>query len=115
MEGEKSEYLTHLHVANADGQRPVLLTQGHKSCENPQWAPDGKALAFTPPAPASQRLADPRPRHGGQRLTDVKTGVNSFKWSPDGTQLAYTAPDGPTPEEEKATRRRPMPTWSMNS
>src|SRR5262245_8225712 len=46
-EGEKSEYLTHLHLANADGSDAFQLTQGDKSCDNPQWSPDGESIAFT--------------------------------------------------------------------
>src|ERR1700733_9778517 len=42
LENGKSEYLTHIHVANADGSGTVQLTQGEKSCDDPHWSPDGK-------------------------------------------------------------------------
>src|SRR6516162_967133 len=42
MDGEKSEYLTQIHVANSDGTRAFQLTQGEKSSEAPQWSPDGQ-------------------------------------------------------------------------
>ena len=39
MEGEKSEFLTHIHLAKADGSQSRQLTQGEKSCDDPQWSP----------------------------------------------------------------------------
>src|SRR5262249_15582523 len=41
-----------------------------------------------------------------QQITDVKTGVTSFKWSPDGKWLAFTAMDGPSAAEEKAIKEK---------
>ena len=38
MEGEKSEYRTHIFLAGADGKTDFQLTQGDKSCNNPQWS-----------------------------------------------------------------------------
>src|SRR5438309_10973700 len=46
MEAGKSEYLTHIHMVNADGSGAVQLTRGDKSCDDPQWSPDGKWIAF---------------------------------------------------------------------
>src|SRR5262245_14982413 len=39
MEDDKSEYRTHIHLAGADGSDSVQLTQGEKSCDDPQWSP----------------------------------------------------------------------------
>jgi dipeptidyl aminopeptidase/acylaminoacyl peptidase len=106
-EGEKSEYRTHIHVANADGSDPLRLTAGEKSCENPRWAPDGEQIAFTSSRSGKTNLWLIRVRGGeAEQLTDVKTGVGSFKWSPDGKQIAYLAADGPTPEEEKGGKEK---------
>ena len=46
MEGEKSEWLSHVHVASADGEDAFQLTSGDKSAMSPDWSPDGKWLAF---------------------------------------------------------------------
>ena len=46
MEGEKSEWLSHIHVASADGKETLQLTQGDKSATQPRWSPDGHWIAF---------------------------------------------------------------------
>src|SRR5690349_10261226 len=47
MTAEKSELLTHLWIANADGSEARSFTSGDKSSTNPQWSPDGKTIYFT--------------------------------------------------------------------
>ena len=46
IEDGKSEYRSHIHIANADGSGAIQLTHGDKSCDDPQWFPQGQALAF---------------------------------------------------------------------
>ena len=46
MEGEKSEWLSQIHVAAGDGSWSTQLTRGDKSATSPQWAPDGQSIAF---------------------------------------------------------------------
>jgi dipeptidyl aminopeptidase/acylaminoacyl peptidase len=106
-EGEKSEYLSHLHLANADGSDAFQLTQGEKSCENPQWSPDGESIAFTSSRSGKKNVWLIHVRGGeAQQLTDVKTSVASFKWSPDGKHIAYIAADPKTPDEEKKAKEK---------
>ena len=47
MTAEKSEYVTQIWMANADGSGSFQFTVGEKSSTNPQWSPDGKWVAFT--------------------------------------------------------------------
>src|SRR5437870_458533 len=43
MEGNKSEYLTHIHLFKGrPGLRTSQLTRGEVSSDDPQWSPDGK-------------------------------------------------------------------------
>ncbi len=107
MTGTKSEFLTHLHLANADGGNPMQLTQGDKSCDEPQWSPDGNWIAFLS-ARSGKKNIWIISGQGDQtvQLTDSKTGVSSFKWSPDGLAIAFTALDPPTPDEEKAVKEK---------
>jgi beta-galactosidase len=107
MDGDRSEYRTHIHRANADGSQEAQLTQGDKSCDDPQWSPDGQWIAFVSSRSGKKNLWLINPRGGeAQQLSDVKSGVSSFKWSPDGQWLAFTALDPTTPEEEKAAREK---------
>jgi dipeptidyl aminopeptidase/acylaminoacyl peptidase/imidazolonepropionase-like amidohydrolase len=107
MTGDKSEYLTQIHLVNRDGSEPFQLTQGEHSSEDPQWSPDGNTIAFVSDRSGKKNvwLIDVR---GGEawQLTDVKTSIGSFKWSPDGQSLGYTAADAETPEEVKAEREK---------
>jgi dipeptidyl aminopeptidase/acylaminoacyl peptidase len=107
LEGDKSEYLTHIYLVNADGSKVVPLTRGDKSCDDPQWSPDGRWIAFTSRRSGKRNLWLIRPTGGEARqLTDVKTGVTSFRWSPDSKRLAFTALDAPTAEETRAARQK---------
>lgn len=103
LDAGKSEYLTHIFLANADGSGTVPLTTGDKSSDDPQWSPDGKSIAFVS-ARIGKRNIWVMPHGGGDavRLTDVPTAVTSFKWLPDSNRISCTALDGPTAEEQKA-------------
>jgi dipeptidyl aminopeptidase/acylaminoacyl peptidase len=113
MEGEKSEYLTHVYLASTDGTGQIQLTygapcrNGASSSEDPQWSPDGEWIAFTSARSGKRNVWLIRVCGGEARqLTDVQTSVSSFKWSPDGKQIAFTAIEPPSPQEERAAREK---------
>jgi dipeptidyl aminopeptidase/acylaminoacyl peptidase len=41
-----------------------------------------------------------------EQITNVKSGISSFKWSPDGSRLAYLMKDPETKEEEKMKKEK---------
>ena len=107
MDDGKSEYLTHIYVTNEDGSNTIQLTDGGKSCDDPQWSADGQWIAFASKKPAKRNLwLISSTGKDAVQLTDVKTGVTSFKWSPESKQIAFTAMDGPSPAAEKAKKEK---------
>jgi len=107
LEDGKSEYLTHIHIANTDGTGAEQLTKGAKSCDDPQWSPDGNWIAFGSTRAGKRNLWLLSPRGGEPiQLTSLGTAVTSFKWSPDSKLIAFTSTDGLTPDEEKAKKEK---------
>jgi dipeptidyl aminopeptidase/acylaminoacyl peptidase len=110
LDDGKSEYASHLWVADAPGgggggkgggggsDGGKQLTDG----DDPHWSPDGKWIAFGSTR-AGKRNLWLVPASGGEpvQLTHLKAAVTSFKWAPDSKSIAFTATDGPTPDEEK--------------
>jgi dipeptidyl aminopeptidase/acylaminoacyl peptidase len=113
MDGEKSEWLSHVHLSRSDGSGSYPLTQGDKSATAPAWSPDGKWIAFI----SSRGAKDPKEAKanvwrirvdGGEAeaITDEKGGVGAFAWSPDGKSIAFVMTDPKTPDEEKADKEK---------
>ena len=107
MEEEKSEMLTHLFLARADGSRRFQLTQGDKSCTSPSFSPDSQFVYFL-----SERSAEEGKRNiwrirmdGGEaeRLTDWQGSLGVYKVSPNGKWVAFT---GREKDEEKEQAKK---------
>lgn len=109
MEGEKSEFLTHIWVASVDGSTNIQFTQGDKSCTNPKFSPDGKYLGFT-----SGRGSEGKSQvwiirlAGGEaeQVTKSKSGIEQFAWAPDGRRIAFIQRDSDTALEEKNKKEK---------
>ncbi len=107
MEGEKSEFLTHIRIVSSDGKMNYQFTQGEKSCTRPSFSPDGKYLAFTSARGSESKNQVWISRFTGgdpEKLTSAESGVNAYKWSPDNKRIAYTM-NNPDTEEEKKNKK----------
>ena len=80
MEGEKSEFLTHIWVASADGSSNHQFTFGDKSCTNPQFSPDSKWLSFTSARKEDKSQLYLMSMLGGeaQQITKEKNSVTGY-------------------------------------
>jgi dipeptidyl aminopeptidase/acylaminoacyl peptidase len=100
---DRSEYVSQVWVATADGRESYQLTFADKSSTNPKWSPDGKWVAFTSTRKENRNNLYLLRADGGEAepLTDLKGSIADFDWSPDGRWLAYTMADAKSEEEEK--------------
>ncbi len=111
MDGEKSEFLTHIWLVSDDGKTNYQFTFGDKSCTNPDFSPDGKYLSFT----SSRGGVDAKSQvwtmrlSGGEaeQLTKAKSGANNYAWSPNSKWITYTStdPEGEKEEKDKKEKR----------
>lgn len=107
MSDTASEFVTHIHLATTEGRESRQLTQGDASCDDPQWSPDGRWIAFLSSRSGKKNLWLISPDGGeAQPLTDIPMDISSFKWSPDGRSLAFTALDAAGDEEEAARKAK---------
>jgi dipeptidyl aminopeptidase/acylaminoacyl peptidase len=111
LEGEKSEYLSHIWLVGADGSDPRQFTRGEISASSPAFSPDGRWLAFSSRrGEKSQVWAIPLDGGEAQQVTDADNGAGAFAWSPDGTRVAYLMTDPETEDEalRKKEKRDPI-------
>jgi dipeptidyl aminopeptidase/acylaminoacyl peptidase len=90
---KQDSYVSHIWLAEIATGRSFQLTQGEKSCSNPDWSPDGRWLAFTSARTGDKSqifVIDPA---GGEalRLTNAETSVGGYAWSADGRSIAFLA------------------------
>ena len=107
MEEEKSEQITHIFLARADGSGSIQLTQGDKSCNAPLFSPDGRFVYFKSDRTGKTNLFR-MPVDGGEaeRLTDWKGSVGTYAISPDGKWIAFAAHKESEDEEKEKKQKR---------
>ena len=114
MDGEKSEWISQIWVADADGRNAVQLTRGDKSSTVPAWSPDSRWIAFVSARSADKDAKDAKANlwririDGGEaeRLTEEKGGAATPRWSPDGRRIALLLTDARSDDEEKADKEK---------
>ena len=105
LETEKSEQLSHLWMAPADGSRRVQLTRGDKSASQPQWSADSKRLLF---ARGGQVFGIAAAGGEAEKLTDFKGVLGIFAISPDGKTVAFTGAETNADDEKAKKEKRDM-------
>ena len=110
-EGEKSEFNSQIHVANADGTGAFQLTRGEKSATSPQWSPDGQWVGFLTKRGGDKTNVFRIRVAGGEaeQITNEKGAVGAFDWSPDGKTIAFVMEDPKSEDEEKADKEKRDP------
>jgi len=98
MTPEKNGFLAQIHLVEPDGEPPRQLTNGETSSFAAQWSPDGRSIAFLS---RNNIWLMSLPSGNTSQVTEVPTGVSSFKCSPDGSMIAFTAADNAGPAGEK--------------
>lgn len=107
MDGEKSEWLSQIHVANADGSDSRQLTRAEKSSTNPRWSPDGKWIGFLSSRTGSASVWRISLAGGeAEQITNEKGEIHTFDWSPDGASIAFVMSDPKSDDEEKAAKEK---------
>src|SRR5438128_301483 len=97
---------------------PIGATGGALRDHSPEWAPDGRKLAFLSKSGAADQLFVLDITTGGtaQQLSAVPEGASAPAWSPDGSRIAFIGAvlsdpeavvDDPRPAEGREQLRRP--------
>jgi len=116
IEGEQSEYLSHIWLVNSDGTGAVQFTRGENSASGAAFSPDGRWLTFTTRRGGG---GDDGARtqvwaisvDGGEAfpVTSAEVGVSGYEWSAAGDRIAYLMRDPDTDEEKARVREKRDP------
>lgn len=107
MTADRSEYINQVWMTDVKSGKQIQLTRGDKNSSQPAWSPDGQWISFVSNRDGKNNLYL-LPVAGGEaeKVTDVKSGMGSYKWSPDGRSVACILADPVTEEDEKNTKAK---------
>jgi dipeptidyl aminopeptidase/acylaminoacyl peptidase len=103
MEEERSEQISQVYLAKADGSARRQLTFGEKSATAPSFSPDGRFVYFRSARTGHMNLFRIAVDGGeAQRVTDWKGDIGPYAVSPDGKWLAFAG----VPESAEEIRNK---------
>jgi dipeptidyl aminopeptidase/acylaminoacyl peptidase len=106
IQTEKSEMVTQIFLAKADGAHRFQLTRGGKSAGSPSFSPDGRYLYFLSDRSGKRNIYRIAVDGGeAEMLTDWKGAIGSYEVSPDGKWIAFTGRK-PSEDQEKAKKEK---------
>jgi Tol biopolymer transport system component len=106
-DGERSEQVTQIFLARADGSRRFQLTRAEKSSSAPTFSPDGRYVYFLSDRSGKSNLYRVLIDGGeAEMLTDVKGRLGEYKVSPDGKSIAYAGYEPPADLEKAHKEKR---------
>jgi dipeptidyl aminopeptidase/acylaminoacyl peptidase len=104
---ERSEWVSQIFVARADGSRRFQLTRGEAGASAPAFSPDGRWVLFLSERSGKAQVYRIRVEGGeAEKLTDFKGALGSFKIAPDGKQIAFTGHETPADAEKAKKEKR---------
>lgn len=97
MDGEQSEFLTHIWIASTNDTMNRQFTFGDKSCSNVRFSPDGKYLSFTSSRDGKAQLYLMFTDGGeAEKITSQNNDVGAYTWSPDSRTIAFSHQQNPS-------------------
>lgn len=90
MEAEKSEMVTHIYLARADGSRRFQLTTGDESATSPAFSPDSRYVYFLSERSGQDNIWRIAVDGGeAQQVGHWEGELAGFRVSPDGKWIAF--------------------------
>ena len=106
-EAERSEQVSQIYLARADGSRRLQLTRAKGSSMAPAFSLDGRWVYFLSDRSGKMNVYRIAAEGGeAEMLSDVKGSLGAYKVSADGKSVAYTAFEPPADLEKAKKEKR---------
>jgi dipeptidyl aminopeptidase/acylaminoacyl peptidase len=109
MDGEKSEALTHVFLAQTNGTGRLQLTRGEKSANSPGFSPDSVSVFFASDRSGKRNLYRISVDGGeAEQITNWTGTLGAYSLSPNGKWLAFAAREPDTEEDRAKSEKRDL-------
>jgi len=84
------DYRSQIYLRGLGAGAPVVQATAGPKDDSPEWAPDGRRLAYVAKKGSARQVFVLDPDAGDARqLTSLEFGAGAPKWSPDGRRIAF--------------------------